>query len=300
MDGRIGLAYQVTSASQFVSLTEKLENYDIIDVSNDILIQKSIKSPWEITQIQMATKQADTIFSEMGEHIRPGITELELSASLETRLRKMGHPGTVRIRTGADLGMIATASGEAALYPTNFDGPVGGEGPFPSSPPGPGWKEIAQDETVIVDVVTSHNGYHSDNSRTFFLGNEIPDTVQKAHAFCIDVLKQLEKRLRPGAICSDIYNDVQAEIGQDDVAEGFMGFGDNRVRFFGHGVGLELDEYPIIANNIDLMLKQNMVVAVEPNAFLQGVGPVGIENTYQITEEGCESLVVFPYDIVCL
>ena len=69
-----------------------------------------------------------------------------------------------------------------------------------------------------------------------------------------------------------------------------MGYGENRVKFFGHGVGLELDEFPIIAAKIDLDLKPGMVIALEPKAYLPKIGPVGIENTYLITENKCKNL----------
>ncbi len=68
-----------------------------------------------------------------------------------------------------------------------------------------------------------------------------------------------------------------------------MGFGDNRVKFFGHGVGLDLDEMPVIADRIHVTLEPGMILAVEPKAFLPGHGPVGVENTYVITDDGCES-----------
>ena len=77
------------------------------------------------------------------------------------------------------------------------------------------------------------------------------------------------------------------EIGEP---EGFMGYAENRVRFFGHGVGLELDELPVLADRIEIDLVPGMVIAVEPKAFLEDVGPVGVENTYIVTENGYENL----------
>ena len=284
----LGLAMDVTPASTIPWLTEKLSGIDIIDIKNILLFQKAVKSAWEIEQMEKAAQQADLLFQDMPTIIRPNISEIEMSAEIEKRLRIWGHSGTIRVRNpGASLGILSAASGDAALYPTHFDGPVGGEGPYPYGHAGAGWKKIVFGETVIIDVVTAYNGYHSDNSRTFFIGKDVPESVKQAHDYCLDVLALLEEKLRPGHTCDQIYSDVHAWTEKHKPPEGFMGYGDNRVKFFGHGIGLELDEFPIIAAKIDMELKTNMTVAVEPKAFLPGIGPVGVENTYVITEQGC-------------
>ena len=286
---RIGLAMDVTPASTIPWLTEKLSGIDIIDIKNIILLQKAVKSAWEIEQMEKAAQQADLLFQDIPTIIRPDISEIEMSAEIEKRLRIWGHSGTIRVRNpGASLGILSAASGDAALYPTHFDGPVGGEGPYPYVHAGAGWKKIVPGETVIIDVVTAYNGYHSDNSRTFFIGKDVPENIKQAHDYCLDVLALLEEKLSPGYTCDQIYRDVHAWTETNSPPEGFMGYGDNRVKFFGHGIGLELDEFPIIAAKIDMELKTNMTVAVEPKAFLPGIGPVGVENTYVITEKGCK------------
>jgi len=142
---------------------------------------------------------------------------------------------------------------------------------------------------VMFDIVTSYNGYQADTTRSFYLGDSIPARVAAAHDFCVDVLREIEQRMKPGAVCSEIYREVRSLIEARGEPEGFMGFGDNRVKFYGHGVGLDLDEMPVIADRIDVSLKPGMILAVEPKAFLPGRGPVGVENTYVITADGCES-----------
>jgi Xaa-Pro aminopeptidase len=149
----------------------------------------------------------------------------------------------------------------------------------------------------MFDIVTSHNGYQADTTRSFYLGETVPATVQKAHTFCVDILHRIEERMRPGAVCSEIYREVAAIVEQRGAPEGFMGYGDNKVKFFGHGVGLDLDELPVIADRVDMKLKAGMIVAVEPKAFLPGVGPVGVENTYLVAEEGAESLCPLPLEL---
>ncbi len=142
----------------------------------------------------------------------------------------------------------------------------------------------------MLDLVTTHNGYHADTTRTFFLGANPPDTARRAHEFCLEVERWIVERMRPGRVCSEVFLEVQSLVHARGEPQGFMGFDENRVRFFGHGVGLELDELPVIAKKIDLTIQPGMVVAVEPKAFLEGIGPVGIENTVVVAADGCERL----------
>ena len=121
--------------------------------------------------------------------------------------------------------------------------------------------------------------------------NQLRFAVGKEPSFPVHQLGQRTKG------CAK-YREPEIHTFQYGEPEGFMGFEDNRVKFFGHGVGLELDEFPVLADRVDLELAPGMVVAVEPKAFLSGVGPVGIENTYLIGEDGCESLCSSPREIV--
>jgi len=288
---RVGLALDVTPAATYVALQQALADATIVDAAGLIRLQRTVKSAWELEQIRRASDQVTTLFAEASRHVRAGISEIELTGSVEGRLRALGHGGTVRVRRpGADVSIAVAVSGDSSLYPTNFDGPVGSAGPFPAAPGAGSAKRIVAGETVMLDVVTSHNGYHADTTRTFFVGTEVPQRALDAHELCRDVLRFLEARMRPGARCDEIYAEALGFVEQRGEPQGFMGYGENRVKFFGHGVGLELDEWPVLAARFDLRLEAGMVLAVEPKAFLQGVGPVGIENTYVITSNGCESL----------
>jgi len=294
----IGLSMDITPASRYIWLKENLASYDIRDISMMIRLRRAVKSNWEISQIQEAAHQADTIFQEAGQYIHPGQTELETSALFEQRMRSSGHCGVMRTRGfGSELPIITVVSGNTALYPMNFDGPSGGEGPYPSAPTGGGWKKLEKGKSVLVDMVTSYNGYYSDQTRTFFLGKKLSQPAQRAYDFCRETLKKLEKNLKPGNDCSEIYEKIHKWAVDKGVPEGFMGFGENRVKFFGHGVGIELDEFPILAKKIDIPLQTGMVIAIEPKAYLKGIGALGLENTYVITDSGYQCLNKADQDI---
>ncbi len=297
----LGMSLDVLPAGMYLKVVRGLGQVEIRDVSPLLKAQRARKSGWELARIRDAARQAEVVFSEMATHVAGARRELDVSASIEHRLRLLGHGGTVRIRRqGLELSMIYAVAGDGALYPTNFDGPVGGEGLYHSTSAGAGWREIRSGETLMVDMVTSVGGYHADDARTFLPKGELPREAARAHDLCLGALDRLEGAMRPGRTCSDVYQEVMAWVRDQGEPEGFMGFGGNRVKFLGHGVGLELDEWPIVAPRVDMILEEGMVVALEPKAFLQGVGPVGAENTYVLTPDGCESLCSSPREIQTL
>jgi Xaa-Pro aminopeptidase len=286
--GSLGLALDVMQAAGYTRIAATIETIE--DIATEIRSIRATKSDWEVEQIRGAAAQYNRLFDTALDWLKEPISGLELTARVEGRLRSLGHGGTIRLRRRtADIAVANVVSGDVALYPTNFNGCVGGEGPYPPSPATGGWETLTPGNTVMFDIVTSYNGYQADTTRSFYLGDSIPARVAAAHDFCVDVLREIEQRMKPGAVCSEIYREVRSLIEARGEPEGFMGFGDNRVKFYGHGVGLDLDEMPVIADRIDVSLKPGMILAVEPKAFLPGRGPVGVENTYVITADGCES-----------
>jgi Xaa-Pro dipeptidase len=93
--------------------------------------------------------------------------------------------------------------------------------------------------------------------------------------------------LRPGAILSKIYNIIMHNLDKEFL-ENFMGFGNRKVKFLGHGVGLQIDELPVIAEGFDEPLQEDMVFALEPKKGIKNIGMVGIENTFIVTSKGGE------------
>ena len=119
----------------------------------------------------------------------------------------------------------------------------------------------------------------------------------QAHRRCVEIQRQAVGMLRSGAVPSAIYEEVMAGL-EPQFAENFMGFGKRRVPFLGHGIGLQIDEYPVIARRFDAPLETNMVIALEPKIGIAGVGMVGVENTYLVTPEGGECLTDDTVDMV--
>jgi Xaa-Pro aminopeptidase len=254
-----------------------------------------VKSDWELEQIRRATEISTAGFEAIRDLLSPGITELELSIEVESAMRRAGHQGPVRtVDAGFEEFGPSIVSGDATMYPNNFNGSLGKPGLYPASAGGAGLQPIRRGDTLMSDISGCYNGYVSDNTRVFLAGSDLPDQAARAHEFCIEAMRRIEALMKPGSVCEDIYDTVDRWAEAAGKPEGFLGFGENQQKFFGHGVGLNLDELPVIARKITTRLERGMILAVEPKAFLPGIGPVGVENTYAITDDGCESLCGFP------
>lgn len=295
---RVGLDLDVVPAVLYRKLADALPNATWVDTGGLSRTVRAIKSPWEIDRHRAAAAQIGTAFDQVRDHLRPGVTEAEISILAETAMRRGGHQGLVRFRRpGMSLWLAVVGSGLGTAYPTAFDGPVGSDGLHPGSGVVAAVRPIQPGVTVMADLVGNFGGYHADIARTFCIGTP-PDAVLRAHDFCREALRRIEALLRPGTPWGEVYQTVAAWAAGAGEPMGFMGYGENRVKFFGHGVGLEVDEHPILANGFRQPLEAGMIVAVEPKAFDPDLGPAGLEQTYLITDHGPEPLLDYPQEII--
>jgi len=156
---------------------------------------------------------------------------------------------------------------------------------------------LKKGDLVFIDIGYGYNGYHSDRTQVYMFGANPTDEAVKYHAKCRQIQKETAELLKPGNIPSEIYNTVISKL-DGDFLSGFMGIGEERVKFLGHGVGLYIDEYPVIANKFDEPLCENMTIAVEPKCSVAGVGTVGVEDTYIVTKNGGRCITGGEKDII--
>jgi Xaa-Pro aminopeptidase len=242
--------------------------------------------------MRATARLSDAILSAAIEGLREGMTELELSALVEAEARRRGHEGVVRLRGWNQetyYGMIA--AGPAAAAPSFPDLPLGGEGPGPSAPYGAGWRRIARGDPVIVDAPAVLGGYIVDQTRTLVIGR-LPDALARAHDAAVDILRTVEAAIRPGATPEALYRAALGRAETLGYADTFMGARPYRARYVGHGLGLELDEWPVLAEGFTDPLEPGCVLAIEPKMIFPGVGVAGIEDQYAVTATGCERLTV--------
>ncbi len=296
---RIGMEMDVLPAGEFLRLQQHLADAELKDATALIRTVRQTKSAFELDFMRKAARLHAEVFAEIPAMIRESRTELDLSARIEFALRRRGHQGLLRLRRwNQDLHYGPVVSGASACSPTPFDGPVGGLGLYPALPQGAGRKELEPGEPILVDVVFGYNGYFVDKTRTFALGG-LPDEWLGAYRLCREIQAETVRRLRPGRPCSEIYAEVVAAFeGASPFWPHFMGCHDNKVRFLGHGVGLELDEWPVLAPGFKGPLQPGMTIAVEPKFFPPGKGGIGLENVYLVTDRAAEKITDFPDDLV--
>ncbi len=295
---KIGLELDVLPAQLYLRLTAAFPAAEFVDASDWIRRVRMIKSKFEVGQMRHAAEMLRLAFGEIPGWMHAGVTELELSARLEGLLRRLGHQGMTRMRGfNYELTYGTISMGSNACHPTFFPGPVGFTGLYAAVPNGGSRRRLSPGDTMMADIVGGFGGYIADKTRTFSLG-EPPANMEEAHDFAVQLIREIESMLKPGTSCERLWEYSLDRVKGTPYAEGYMGLGDSRVRFLGHGVGLELDELPVLARGFDLPLEAGMTIAVEPKIFFPGAGGVGLENTYLITESGFEQLTLFPEKII--
>lgn len=270
------------------------EEVELFDVSATIRAVRSAKSPWEVARIEEASDQIDHAMERARLILTEGMTELELAAELERELRRQGMEGLVRMhRFGSEMHVGGVLSGISATMPTWHQAVMGGSGLSPSLPHGASRRKIQRGEPVAVDLCGVSRGYLSDETRIFVIG-QLTDEMAEVQSATQEILRAMEAELRPGAHNEVVWMAAEAMAEEEGVMDGFMGVEKTKMRFIGHGVGLELDELPVLAEGIPGQVPEGAVVAIEPKVVLPGYGVLGEENTYHVSSEGVKQLTKAP------
>jgi len=300
----IAAALEAMPAQLYLKLAElfasQLNGASIVDGSAVIRRIRAVKSPWEIGRIEAAAAVAAEALEAALPALREGVTELEWMARFEHEIRIRGHIGVMRMRGYNQevlTGMVG--SGAAAAEPASFDGPAGGRGLGPAAAQSVSRKPFRRGEPILIDVGCCIDGYVIDQTRTAVIGR-LPDELAAAYAASESILRRAEAALVPGASPEAVYTEALAAAGEAGLAAHFMGFGEDRVKFLGHGIGLEVDEWPVLASGFREPLAEGMVIAIEPKFTFPGRGVVGIENTYAVAAAGARRLTRSPEDIIQL
>jgi Xaa-Pro dipeptidase len=296
----LGLELDVLPANMFLNYQQIFKGIEIKDISYPIRVLRAVKSSHEQGIMRRAAELSDQVAAWVPNVLREGATELELAGLIEAEARRLGHQGAIRMRLwGSEMFYGHLLSGPSGAVPSYMPSPTGGTGAGPAMAQGASYRCIRRHEPVMVDYVFAYNGYLSDHARIYSLG-ALPQELQDAHAAMLKVQDMIKKIARPGITSGAIYDfalEKTAELGYEKY---FMGIGEERVRFVGHGIGLEVDEFPFLGTAQKLKLKEGMTIALEPKLIFPGQGVVGIENTHVVTMDGLEQLGQFPDDIVII
>ena len=296
---RIGLEMDVLPVKLYFSYRELFPGAEMVDISSLIRSVRMVKSDREISLVRKAAETADELFRKVPEFLKESGTETELALRAEAFYRSRGHPGISPMRAFNVHNVYGhIMAGASAALPSASPGPTGGPGAGPLLSHGAGRGEIKPHEPVLFDYSSNVQGYISDQSRIYALG-DLPVKFHEAHRAMIEVQQAVAKEGKSGARAGDLYELALDVVRSQGLSTGFMGY-PQPVPFVGHGLGLELDEWPVIGKNSHHLLEAGMVIALEPKLVFPGEGVVGVENTFLVTDHGMEKLNRFPDDIVII
>jgi len=295
---KIGLEMDVLPTNLYLRYQQTFPDYAWADVSGVIQKLRMIKTPYEVEQIRRAARILHKGYTELKEIIREGMTELEIDGRLALIARREGHMGILRMRGwNQEMTYAHVLSGDSGSTVSFLDSPHGGSGNTPAMAQGASFRRIGKNEPIGIDYGVGINGYLADQFRTYVVG-DLPTDLMRAHDCSVEIHSLFVKEARPGVSCANLYRLALKTAEKAGFGEHFMGHGEGRVRFIGHGLGLEIDEYPVIAPRFDQRLEPGIVIALEPKFVFPGKGVVGLEDDYLVTPTGVERLTLTDQTVI--
>jgi Xaa-Pro aminopeptidase len=253
---------------------------------------RAVKSAYELSLLERAGEIHRYVLEDWVPGIlQEGMSEAGFGSAVFSAMVREGHHGIVRFgRFNCEIVVGQIGFGESSIYPTCFDGPGGCYGMCPAAPVlGSRDRKLKSGDLVFIDNACGVDGYQTDKTMTYMFGRSLPREAIAIHECCLRIQDEMAALLKPGNIPSGIYASVMESV-EPAFLENFMGFGSRRAQFLGHGVGLQVDEMPVIAPGFDEPLQEGMVLALEPKKGIPEIGMVGIENTYIVTRSGGRSI----------
>jgi Xaa-Pro dipeptidase len=292
----IGLELDVLPWNNYSRLAKVLEGARFVDISEKIKHIRSAKSDFEISLLMEAARIVDAGIASIADHLKEGMMEIELAGKVEGQMRSMGHQGTIQFRRfNHVVPMGHLMAGPNAAVPSFVASPTGGQGISLFNPQGPGVRKIRRNEPILADFGGVYNGYVADETRIFAMGR-LSHELEDAHGAALAIQDAVAAELRPGKAGRDLFKLSESMGEQLGYKDHLGGPPDNKCGFVGHGVGLELDEFPVLGPT-DHLIMEKMTVAVEPKMIYPGLGVVGIEDTFLTTKAGGERLTKLPREI---
>jgi Xaa-Pro aminopeptidase len=270
---------------------------ELMDASALFRQVRAIKSEYELGQIRAAARIADVGVRAAAEAAHEGMTEIELAAIIEAATRIAGHSGTLRMRFfGQEMHMGHLLAGNAGGVASFMNSPTGGYGVGPWAPYGASRRPIRRGEPVFIDYTGEWGGYIADQTRMLSIG-PLSQFWQDGYVAMVDVEAYVAANAQPGMTSGELFSLAEERAGHLGYADYFMGPPESespgqKVPFVGHGVGLELDEWPPLQRGTDAVLKAGMVLALEPKLIYPNRGAIGIEDTYVLTDQGLSPLTI--------
>ncbi|PTE68265.1 peptidase M24 family protein [Staphylococcus devriesei] len=263
---RVGFEGHLISYDTYQSLNETSATF--ISIGEVIEEIRQIKSPDEIEKIKHAAKIVDDTYNYILEVAKAGMTEKELKALLESKMLHLGAEGP-------SFDTIV-ASGYRGALPHGVASD----------------KVIEQGDMITLDFGAYYEGYCSDITRTFAIGEPDPKMKEIYNIVLESQIKAINE-IKPGMTVQE------ADALSRDYIDAH-GYGKEFGHSLGHGIGLDIHEGPLLSKNAKGTIQVNNCVTIEPGIYVDGLGGVRIEDDILITENGCEVFTKCTKDLIIL
>ncbi len=294
----LGLELDVFPARDYLRYRDLFKGTDLVDSSKLIADIRKIKTPFEIDLMRKAGEMGSRVYRKGREMLREGMTEIAFGGLLEASAKEYGHEGLLRVRAmNYEAYTWHVLSGPTGGIVSQSDSPMGGLGVSPAFPVGASLRVMKANEPILVDFGTCYHGYLADETRMFSIG-EMPEKFVDAYKACLEIHDSVLAATHPGSECQRLFRDTLRLAEKLGYRESYLGPVGLQTRFIGHGIGLELAEFPYLAEGHSYPLEEGMTFALEPKIVFPGQGAVGVENTVVVTSNGFEYLTPLETDIL--
>ncbi len=293
----MGMEWDVLPVRQYRFFRDLLPAARYEDASPLLMAVRMQKSDWEIAQMHRTAEISEQVFEFIHRSIRPGVTEIAFTGEYESFARSIGHAAGLRVRDCQtevyNWHLLAgAAGGECGL----LDSPASGVGTSAAFPCGASQRPLAEREPILIDVGTVHNGYHMDETRMFAI-EELPREALAASRASMEIHDALIDAVRPGVTAGSVFDTAVRMAERMGWGEAFLGPPGHKVRFVGHGIGLELVEPPLLAKGRQETITAGMTLALEPKLVAAGRFSAGIESVVEVTASGARLISRVPVDV---
>jgi Xaa-Pro dipeptidase len=293
----INLELDLLPVRDYLKYQELFPGVRFMDSSSMLRDVRKIKSPFEIGLMKMSGEIGRKVYLEAGRLLKEGMTEIEFGGLLEATAKKYGHEGLLRVRSlNYEAYTWHVLSGPSGGIVSQSDSPMGGLGLSPAFPVGASLKVMRAHEPILVDFGICYHGYQTDRTRMFSIGRMDQKFID-AYEACKVIRNAVLERIRPGRDCEELFRMTLPLAEKLGYKDSYLGPPGLQTRFIGHGIGLELNEFPFLAQGQSYPLEAGMTLAVEPKIVFPGEGAVGIEDTVVVTRDGFELLTPFEQEI---
>lgn len=284
VDAPVALELDSDAYSEAVRLAAVFGQLPQQNISPVVRLARAVKTAVEQAMLRESGIRQSYVYERIPRLYHEGMTDIEFQIEIERASRLEGCLGQFRV-AGSDMELFMgnVLTGDNADAPSPYDFAMGGEGADPSIPVGANGTVIKPGAPVMVDVNGNYTGYMTDMTRMYSAA-PLDSRAVELNRLSADICDALAAMMKPGVEAKALYEKALAMATEAGYADFFMGHR-YHAGFVGHGIGIEVNEQPVLAPRSRDILEEGNVIAVEPKFVLPGLGAVGVENTYIVRAE---------------